>query len=192
MNESVDIEALRAEALRKLGRNIVNFSKIEAAFKYLLSVNQLEGTEKTISDKLRKNQTRLQKQTLGRLVQEFHKNILGDASQSEPKPDFSGAEISLSFKVDYNNPDFLKVQKRKLVSIVTERNNLIHQKLASFDTSSVEDCHNLIILLDEQNPRLLAQLEEMKWLIKSLRELLKAFEDLSKSPDFLQSIQFKQ
>jgi len=192
MNESVDIEAVRAEALRKLGRNIVNFSKIEAAFKYLLSVSQLEGTGKTISDQLGRNQTRLRKQTLGKLVQEFNKNILGDASQSEPKPDFSGTGISLSFKVTYDNPNFLKIQKRTLASIVAERNNLIHQKLAFLDTSSVEDCHNLITLLDEHNPRLLAQLEELRWMIETLRESLKAFEDLSKSPDFLQRIQSNQ
>lgn len=192
MNESVDIEAVRAEALRKLGRNIVNFSKIEAAFKYLLSVSQLEGTEKTISDKLRRNQTRLRKQTLGKLVQEFNKNILGDASQSESNPDFSGTGISLSFKVTYNNSDFLKVQKRTLASIVAERNKLIHQQLAFLDTSSVEDYHNLISLLDEQNPRLLAQLEELRWMIETLRESLKAFKDLSKSPDFLQRIQSNQ
>jgi hypothetical protein len=86
--------------------------------------------EKTISDQLGRNQTRLRKQTLGKLVQEFNENILGDASQSEPKPDFSGAGISLSFKVTYDNPDFLKIQKRTLASIVAERNNLIHQKLA--------------------------------------------------------------
>jgi hypothetical protein len=192
MNESVDIEAVRAEALRKLGRNIVNFSKIEAGFKHLLSVSQLEGIGKTLSDQLRRNQTRLRKQTLGKLVQEFHKNILVDASQSEPKPDFSGTGISLSFKVTYNNPDFLKEQKRRLASIVAERNKLIHQDLAFIDTSSVEDYHNLITILDEQNPRLLAQLEELRWMIESLIESLKAFEDLSKSPDFLQSIQSNQ
>ncbi|MBD1805806.1 hypothetical protein H6F98_10125 [Microcoleus sp. FACHB-SPT15] len=192
MNESVDIEAVRAEALRKLGRNIVNFSKIEAVFKYLLTVSQLDGSGKTISEQLRRNQTRLRKQTLGKLVQEFNKNILGDASQSEPTPDFSGAGISLSFNVTYNNPDFLKLQKRTLASIVAERNKLIHQDLAFIDTSSVEDYHNLITLLDEQNPRLLAQLEDLRRIIESLREGLKAFEDLSKSPDFLQSIQSNQ
>jgi hypothetical protein len=196
MNESVDIEAVRAEALRKLGRNIVNFSKIEAAFKYLLSVSQLEGAEKTISEQLRRNQTRLRKQTLGKLVQEFNKNILGtilgDASQSEPTLDFSGARISVSFKVTYNNPVFLKLQKRRLSSIVAERNKLIHQNLAFIDTSSVEDYQNLITLLDEQNPRLLAQLEELRWMIESLRESWKAFENLSKSPDFIQSIQSNQ
>jgi len=192
MNESVDIEAVRAEALRKLGRNIVNFSKIEAVFKYLLAVSQLEGTGQTISEQLHRNQTRLRKQTLGKLVEEFNKNILGDASQSEPTADFSGAGISWSLKVTYNNPDFLKLQKRTLVSIVAERNKLIHQDLAFIDTSSVEDLHNLIILLDEQNPRLLAQLEELRCIIESLRESLKAFKDLSKSPDFLQSIQSNQ
>ncbi len=192
MNESVNIEAVRAEALRKLGRNIVNFSKIEAAFKYLLSVSKLEGTEKTISAQLSKNQIRLRKQTLGKLVQEFNKNILGDASQLEPTPDFSGAGISLSFKVTYNNPDFLKLQKRTLDSIVAKRNKLIHQDLAFLDTSSVEDYQNLITLLDEQNPRLLAQLEELRWMIESLRQGLKDFEDLFKSPDFIQIIQSNQ
>lgn len=189
MNESVDIEAVRAEALRKLGRNIVNFSKIEAAFKYLLSVSQLEGSGRKISDELRRNQTRLRKQTLGKLVEEFNKNILADASQTEPTQDLSGAGISLSFKVTYNNPEFLKVQKRELARIVAERNKLIHQNLAFIDTSSVEDYHNLITLLDEQNPWLLDQLEELRWMIESLRESLKAFENLSKSPDFLQGIQ---
>jgi hypothetical protein len=129
---------------------------------------------------------------LGKLVQEFNKNILGDASQSEPTPDFSEAGISLSFKVTYDNPNFFKVEKRKLASIVAERNKLIHQNLAFLDTSSVEDYHNLITLLDEQNPRLLAQLEELKGMIEFLRESLEAFKDLSKSPDFLQSIQSNQ
>ncbi|MCC5638908.1 hypothetical protein LC593_24375 [Nostoc sp. CHAB 5844] len=192
MNELVDIEAVRSEALRKLGRNIVNFSKIEAVLKYLLSVGQLEGKEKTISEQLRRNQTRLRKQTLGSLVQDFHKNILGDANQSELTTDFSGVGISVSLKVSYNNPDFLKEQKRALRSIVTERNKLIHQDLAFIDTSSIEDYRNLITLLDEQNPRLLAQLEELKWIIESLRESWKAFQDLSKSPAFLQSIQSNQ
>jgi hypothetical protein len=44
MNESVDIEAVRAEALRKLGRNIVNFSKIEEADTYeLLQLSKVCG-----------------------------------------------------------------------------------------------------------------------------------------------------
>lgn len=192
MNELVDIEAVRDEALRKLGRNIVHFSKIEVILKILLSVNQLKGIEKTFSDQSLENKTRFQKQTLGQLVQEFYKNILVDASKSEPIPDFSEAEISISFKVIYNNPDFLKVQKSKLKSLVAERNKLIHQDSAFIDTSSVEDCHNLIFLLDKQYSRLLAQLEELRLIMESFIKSAKAFEYFSKSPDFLQMLSLLQ
>jgi hypothetical protein len=192
MNESVDIEVVRAEALRKLGRNVVNFSKIEAGFKHLLSVSKLEGTGKVFSEQFRRNQTRLQKQTLGKLVQEFNKNVLGDGSQSEPRTDVSEIEISFSVKITCDNPDFIKVQKRALSNIVAERNKLIHQDLAFLDTSSVEDYRKLIRLLDEQNPRLLAQLEELRWMIESLQESLKAFEHLCQSPNFPEGLQFDQ
>lgn len=189
MNELVDIEVVRAEALRKLGRNVVNFSKIEAAFKYLLSVSQLEGTTKTIFDQFREKRTRLCKQTLGKLVQEFNKNILGDGGQAEPTTDLSEPEVSFSFKIICNNPDSLKLQKHKLSSIVAERNKLIHQDLACLDTSSVEGYCKLISLLDEQNPRLLAQLEELRWMRESLRKSWEALEELSKAPGFPQCLQ---
>jgi hypothetical protein len=183
MNEPVDIEIVRAEALRKLGRNVVNFSKIEAAFKYLLSRSQFELTE-TTSSQLRRKQNSLPKQSLGRLVQKFNQDILSDANQPEPTTDFSGTEVSISFKVTCSNSDFLKERKRTLQKLVAERNKLIHQDLALIDTTSVEDYRKLIILLDEQNPRLLAHLEELKWIIESLGSSFQAFEDLFKSPDF--------
>lgn len=185
----VDIEAVRTEALRKLGRNVVNFSKIEAAFKYLLSVSQFDSSEETISVQLRRKQSILRKKTLGRLVEEFNTNILGDFSQCEPKPDSFGTGISFSFKVTCSNPDFLKKQKRALSSIVAERNRLIHQDLAFLDTGSAEDYRKLISLLDEQNPRLLAHLEELRWMIASLGESWKAFENLTKSSGFPQCLE---
>lgn len=191
MNESVDIEAVKTEALRKLGRNVVNFSKIEAGFKYLLSVSQLEASEKTISEQLLRKRSTLRKQTLGKLVQEFNKNILDDVSESEPTTDSSrtGISWSLSLKVTYDNPDFLKEHKRALSSIVAERNKLIHQDLAFLDISSVEDYRKLISLLDEQNPRLLAHLEELRLMIEFLSESLKDFKDLFKSPEFREYLQ---
>lgn len=68
---------------------------------------------------------------------------------------------------------------------MAERNRLIHQDLVFLDTSSAEDYLKLISLLDEQNPRLLAHLEEVGWIIKAHEKSLKALEELFKSPDFL-------
>jgi hypothetical protein len=183
VDKPVDIEAVRAEALRKVGRNVINFSKIETAFRYLLSVNQFEGTEPITEEQLRCN-----KKTLGLLVREFSESILGDASQPAPTTGSSGTEISFSFKVTCSNADFLEEKKLALSSIVAERNKLIHQDLAFLDTSSVESYQKLISLLDEQNPRLLAHLEELRWIIESLQKGWRALADLAQSPGFPQCL----
>ncbi len=191
MNEpiDIDIETVRAEALRKLGRNIVNFSKIEGVLKYLLSVSQFEGTKETIPEQVYRNHDKRRKETLGKLVQEFHKNILVDGGQVEAAANSFNSEFSVSFKVTYGDPNFLKSQKRALSDIVVERNKLIHQDLARLDTSCIEDYRKLINLLDEQNPRLLAHLEEIGWMIEAMGDSLKA---LSKSPEFLEYIKSNQ
>lgn len=194
MNEpiDIDIENVRSEALRKLGRNIINFSKIEAVLKYLLSISQVEGTEETIPDHISRTEARLRKQTLGKLVQEFHKNVVVDVSQVETTTDSSDSEFAFYIKVTCNNPDLLKDQKRALSDIVVERNKLIHQKLAFLDTSCAEDYHNLIRLLDEQNPRLLAHLEKLGWIIKSVSKAWQTLDELLQSPEFLQYMQSNQ
>jgi hypothetical protein len=194
MNEPIDmdIEAVRSEALRKLGRNIVNFSKIEGGLKYLLSISQVEVVEGTFSEQVHKNQDRVRKHTLGKVVQEFHKNVVADASQSEIATDSFDFKIAFYAKVIRNNPDFFESRKCALSDIVAERNNLIHQDLALLDTSCIEDYRKLISRLDEQNPRLLDQLEELKWIGESVVNGLEIFDDFFKSPEFLQYIQSSQ
>lgn len=192
MDEPIDIEVVRTEALRKLGRNIVNFSKIEGNLKYLLSVTQIDGLSTSTRNQFVDNYERFRKHTLGRLVGKLHDTVLGDDSQSKPQLDSSELGMSLSFKVTYSDSDFLNAQKQALSDIVVERNNLIHEYLAPLDTSSIEEYYKLISLLDEQNPRLLAPLEELGWMLTSFIEGLKDLQSFIKSPDFYQFIHSSQ
>jgi hypothetical protein len=192
MDEPIDIEVVRTEALRKLGRNIVNFSKIEGILKYLLSVTQSEGLSTSTRNQLVDNYERFRKDTLGKLVRKLHDTVLVDDSQSEAQLDSSELGMSLSFKVSYSDSDCLNAQKQALLDIVAERNKLIHQDLAPLDTSSIEDYYKLISLLDEQNPRLLAHLEELGWMLTSCIELVKDLQSFIKSPDFHQFIHSSQ
>ncbi|MDB9418958.1 hypothetical protein [Microcystis aeruginosa] len=172
MDEPIDIEVVRTEALRKLGRNIVNFSKIEGTLKYLLSVSQIDGLSTSTRHRFVDNYERFRKHTLGVLVRKLHDTVLVDDSQSKPQLDSSELGMSLSFKVTYSDSDFLNAQKQALSDIVLERNKLIHEYLAPLDTSSIEDYYKLISLLDEQNPRLLAHLEELGWMLTSFIDLV--------------------
>ncbi|MCU7241968.1 MULTISPECIES: hypothetical protein [unclassified Microcystis] len=192
MDEPIDIEVVRTEALRKLGRNIVNFSKIEGTLKYLLSVTQIEGLSTSTRNRFVDNYKKFRELTLGRLVGKLHNTVLVDDSQSEPQLDSSELGMSLSFKVSYSDSDFLTAQKQALSDIVAERNKLIHEDLALLDTSSIEDYYELISFLDEQNPRLLAHLEELGWMLTSCIEAVKDLQSFIKSPDFYQFIHSSQ
>jgi hypothetical protein len=192
MDEPIDIEVVRTEALRKLGRNIVNFSKIEGTLKYLLSVTQIEGLSTSTRNRFVDNYKKFRELTLGRLVGKLHNTVLVDDSQSEPQLDSSELGMSLSFKVSYSDSDFLTAQKQALSDIVAERNKLIHEDLALLDTSSIEDYYELISFLDEQNPRLLAHLEELGWMLISCIEAVKDLQSFIKSPDFYQFIHSSQ
>jgi hypothetical protein len=182
MDEPIDIEVVRTEALRKLGRNIVNFSKIEGVLKYLLSVTQIDGLSTSTRNRFVDNYERFRQHTLGRLVRNLHDTVLVDDSQSKPQ----------LFKVTYSDSDFLNAQKQALSDIVLERNKLIHEDLALLDTSSIEDYYELISFLDEQNPRLLAHLEELGWMLTSCIEAVKDLQSFIKSPDFYQFIHSSQ
>jgi hypothetical protein len=178
-----ELEEVRAEALRKLGRNVVNFSKIEAVLKLLLTMSRVEGTAPTLSEQFHGNKARLRKQSLGRLVQEFHKILTDIPMPSEPDVKCAGFGVAYSVNFAFD-PDFVKQQKRALSKIVTERNRLIHQDLIYLDGTSIENYQELIRVLDEQNPRLLRQLEELGWMMRLLQDtLLQSFESLRQHVD---------
>ena len=66
-----------------------------------------------------------------------------------------------------------------------ERNSLIHHDLADIDVTSIEDYRSLIALLDEQNPRLIAELDNLRWMLSSLNE---SVQDIGRSPELRQLI----
>ena len=82
MAQTDDIESVRAETLRKVGRNVVNFQKVEACLKFLVSVSNSQGTPSTIARLQRKKVARVRKESLGKLVTAFHRDILDDDSES--------------------------------------------------------------------------------------------------------------
>ena len=182
MNGSSDLEAVSTEALRKLGRNILNFSKIEAGFKLLLSVSRIEGTTTTIRDNIKARQSKLHKQSLGALVTEFTRSICRDVEEVEPPKHLTKPWLSLSFNITPTHSD---EWQQALRALVEERNSLIHHDLADIDVTSIEDYRNLIALLDEQNPRLIAELDNLRWMLSSLSE---SVQDMRRSPELRQLI----
>lgn len=188
MSEAADIKALRSEALRKVGRNVVNFQKIEACLKYLLVVSSIDGTSTTIASRLRKKNKKLRRESLGNLAEAFHTNLFGDDAGSAAPTDLSEiwASISIKFTADANAAT---QRQRNLSALVAERNRLIHQDLVRFDHNSPQSCRDLIQVLDAQNVHILDQLQELKLLMGAVKEQIAELQSWVASDGFLHYLQ---
>ena len=116
----------------------------------------------------------LKKKTLGDLTSKFHERMNG----SDPPVSLSEdpQELTLALSMQYTlDPDLSAEIKRELMSLVQERNRLIHRDLVLVDFNSVEACEALSLRLDQQNVRICKQLEFLKTLqtahLAALKEL---------------------
>ena len=185
-----DIERLRAEALRKVGRNVVNFQKIEACLKFLATVSNVHGTASTLASIHRKKAARTRRESLGTLAKDVHRDLLEGRAEAIAPPDLSEIWMSISVTID-SDPDSIARQKRALSALVAERNRLIHHDLVHFDHTSAKCCEDLIKRLDAQNPRILEQLAALKVLIDVAKASIADMQAWVDSGEFLSTIQPK-
>lgn len=169
MTQSAELEAARDEALRKVGRNVVNFQKVETCLRYLISVSDVQTTKDgLIAEQYRQRIAKTQRLPLGHLSETFYQTIYGAEPVAVEPNNGTHISISTSFRVEADAAT-VKQQKRTLSALVTERNSLIHRDLSGFDHNSISSCRDLIVMLDEQNVRVLSQLEELATLIAEFK-----------------------
>ena len=160
---------VREEALRKIGRNVVNFQKMEAMLKFLNSLQQIGGSAKHLEDADVSAKTSKLRKPMGQLAEEFLKSAYA-SSKAAPGPDVAnGVAVSFSFRIEADSK-LAAERKKALRSVVAERNQLIHTWLGAFDPSSHESCASLIGALDAQHQNLKPELEAMSSLVSVIRD----------------------
>ena len=117
----------------------------------------------------------------------LHTGLYKEKEPSELPENVTAPSFSVSFKIEMD-PAVAKERKRNLSVLVSKRNRLIHSDLATFDPDSVESCATLSAFLDEQNDRILKQLDSLKFLSDAVSELGKALGEFSESEEFLEMI----
>ena len=163
------LEKVRSEALQKVGRNVVNFAKIEAALKLLLASINIAGSPKELL-KIQQQRTKVnRKKTLGETVRLFNRSLEREAKNPMRIPEtLDEIHISLSFRIE-DDKDSSKQFQESLKELTKDRNDLIHHRLAVLDGTSARSYKILIEYLDEQHAKILAKLE----IIRSFLDLLK-------------------
>lgn len=169
MADTIALADLREEVLRKIGRNIVNFQKMEAMLKFLQTQRAISGSISDLSRVAAKAKKATSKQPMGRLADAFIRSAY--SSEQTVAEQSSVEEISVTFSLRIEaDPALVAERKRALRSVVKERNKLVHKWLASFDPNSLESCEALRADLDEQHAKIWPEFDTLRTIVMAVRE----------------------
>jgi hypothetical protein len=169
------------EALYAIGRNVVNFQRLEHILKQLALFAPICAAPSKLQSEIEKRRAKAGRLTLGGAVRKW---IESEFHTTEPKqvPRLD-QQIVISFGFDLpTTPEYFDQLSGELESLAQERNCLIHQDLAQLKFEDEAECNALSIQLNAQNDRIiraikflgtiLAQMQEFARLIASDKDLI--------------------
>ena len=177
------LEDLQDAALRAIGRNVLNFQKMEGMLKFIVSstgaIGSARATEQPMEELERSIKNRkkaIKRLPMGRLAEALSTSLQsGKGDQAGTVGSEDRISINVSFTID--DDEFVRDLTLSLDTIVRERNDLIHTRLLRFDRNSKESCEALIRDLDAQRERTKPLYEALFAIGSSLREV---YADLDK------------
>ncbi|NMF96163.1 hypothetical protein GPA27_01975 [Aromatoleum toluolicum] len=163
-------EAMRNEVMRKMGRNLLLFQQIERMLKLLIAKSSLAGYVHELHAKQKRQEERVEKQTMGNLVGAFLEDALTDKGRPREAPDdLAGLWFSIGFGLEVDNA-YYEERKSALAAAVAERNELVHHFLPRWDLMSMESMRAADEYLDRQRANVLPEFEHLKSLVGALED----------------------
>jgi hypothetical protein len=182
LNDS-DLTEVRNEALRKIGRNVVNFQKMEGALKVLVARSKVSGVTSEIEDAQKTRDEVIERRTMGSLVKDFMGSVHSTESSCDEEPaDLTEPWMSISFRIGSGKEE-TRARKEALTLVVAERNALTHKMLRTFDGNSMESCQELIQRLDEQHDRVAPHYEYVMRILAGMKSVQQELAKHLKSVD---------
>jgi hypothetical protein len=181
---SDSVKQPKDELLRRIGRNVVNYQRLEKCLQRLMSTLSISASPSMPSNLARSKQHKLKKMALGDLSSSFYSAI---SLEEQPLPEStSTTDISLEVSFRRQAPvEYFKENKKALTRVVQERNRLIHALLVDSDLNSIDHCTNLSNQLDEQNERIEAQIRYFDEIRQANSKLLIEIKKFFDSEEFL-------
>ena len=138
---------------KKIGRNVVEFQKMEVMLKILLS--SIEFNTESSQTKIQTANTHelVSKKTLGTVSKDLLEKIFSEPLKPFQSPNEGKHRLSWQFRLG-GSSEFVSEIRESFDEIVKERNELIHHRLVDFKPTSDESCEKLISYLDSQYGRL--------------------------------------
>jgi len=167
MSTESDVAIARDLTLQKIGRNVVNFQKMEAMLKFILTVANFSVPITKTQSHLEGQAKRVRNNPLGQLVEKAARQLHSDPPK--PPPDIAEMWVSHSFSLK-DGGSRLADWRREMRRVVKERNALIHRMLATWNPRSIDSCSALCKKLDEQRERIIPAYSHLESVVAAIRE----------------------
>jgi hypothetical protein len=175
MSSNSKAEKLKDEVYLKIGRNIVEFQKMELLLKHIATHSDISGYSSELKSNQEIKNQKIQKQTMGHLVKQYLEKILSGREEIPELPnELKEPHLSLSIRIKPDENLYQKI-KKDMESIVSERNELVHHLFAKFSSEAdpVKKRSAIIDYLDKQNDVIREKIEALKGIAKTIDDLRK-------------------
>lgn len=161
-DEASDLLVLQKEVQRKIGRNLLVYQQIEQLLKNFVTIARVGGAVTNFQKIFDKRRAKTHKSMLGMLAEEFFAScLLTSDSENRQLQDKEVPSMSLSHTIIVE-AEFHQQQKHLMESLISERNNLVHNMILQLDPTSSASMINMDRLLDEQRERALQVLNPLQ------------------------------
>lgn len=191
MMSDTELEKLKNEVLRKIGRNLLNYQKIEHMLKFIITNGNIVLRGKNAKEKQEQLSEAIQKQTMGMLIDPYVKNTYSETgeiqiSTENPEESF----FTFAFKVE-SDDGIYDAEKQELATIVADRNELVHHLLLRLDLNTIEGCKKADNDLQLKHDALLPKFESLKSLALTLQEGRKILGDYLQSEEYIKQFELQ-
>jgi len=164
---SADLLAMQDLALQKIGRNLVNFQRMEAMLKFVLKFGSISVPISKLAPHLIATDRSLRRKPMGTLV-----DRAAEALHGEPPPapcDLKEVWITHSFTLEGEGAS-AETWRKAMSVVVKERNRLVHRTAAECNLTSIESCRALCDELDAQRHRILPSYQHLESVVRAIKE----------------------
>ena len=160
------------DAYYAIGRNVVNFQRLEHILKQLALFAPICATPSTLESVVEKQRAKAQRLTLGGAVKKWIESEYHTTKPKEgPRLD-EQVIISFGFEPPMT-PEYFDQLSGELESLAQERNRLIHLDLAQLNFEDEAECTALSIQLNAQNDRIIRATEFLGLILAQMKELVR-------------------